>query len=71
MTTRYTWCVSCTKRPPRIVAEIAPGVTSSEPGFAVLGLSWLEEAGAVRVLRAAGAVVWGPRGGRPREVKVG
>ena len=51
--------------PAEIVAEIAPGVTSSEPGFAVLGLSWLEEAGAVRVLRATGAVVWGPAAAVP------
>ena len=70
MTTRCTWCASCTNAPAEIVAEIAPGVTSSEPGSAVLGLSWLEEPGAVRVLRATGAAVWGPAG-RPREVKGG
>jgi hypothetical protein len=50
--------------PPEIVAEVASGAKFGETGVGsvVLGLSWLEEPGAVTVLLAGGAVVWGPPG---------
>lgn len=48
--------------PPEIVAEVAPGTTAGATSDAsmVLGLAWLAEPGAVRVLLSGGAVVWGP-----------
>ncbi len=50
-----------------IVGEIAPGTALGETGrgAVALGLAWLEERGAVRVLLFDGSVVWGPRSVTP------